>query len=360
MEGKFTMCIEEIKKIYSSLNDQISKTIFINRLNHFMTGDLTYIRKIPRECRTLNADIVKFANDMYGEKKKNLVVFGAGANGVDLVANLNDLPFVGFIDNYKKKDVDEQTNLPIYSFEQYKELYGVQNTKFVIAVSRINFAESIRNQLRTKGVAEEDIIYIKDWRNNTSQYFDLFIPNEHESFVDCGCYDGSTAFRFAGWCAEGGTSYDKIWSFEPDVASYEKCKKVLQKLPDCELFPYGLSDECTQVSFMANGCENAHIIKDEMAPESGIQQIQVVKLDDILGGEKVTFIKMDIEGAEYSALKGAQKIIKEQHPRLAISIYHEPSHIVDIPKFLLECREDYKFYLRHYSLIGNETVLYAE
>lgn len=221
MESMETRC-GNIKKIYNALNDDISRTIFVNRLNYYMTGDLTYVRKIPRECRTLNADIIKFANAMDDKHKKNLVIFGAGANGIDLAANLNDLPFVGFVDNYKKKDVDERTKLPIYSFEEYKELYGFDKTRFVIAVSRIDFAEAIQNQLRANGVAEEDIVYIKDWRNNTSQYFDLFVPHEHERFVDCGCYDGSTAFRFAGWCAEGGMTYDKIWSFEPDAASYEK------------------------------------------------------------------------------------------------------------------------------------------
>ena len=101
-------------------------------------------------------------------------------------------------------------------------------------------------------------------------------------------------------------------------------------------------------------------MENETVSGNGIQQIEVVKLDELLDGEKVTFIKMDIEGAEYAALKGAEKIIREQRPRLAISIYHKPSDIVEIPKLLLEYKDDYKFYLRHYSLIGNETVLYAE
>ena len=117
MESMETRC-GNIKKIYNALNDDISRTIFVNRLNYYMTGDLTYVRKIPRECRTLNADIIKFANAMDDKHKKNLVIFGAGANGIDLAANLNDLPFVGFVDNYKKKDVDERTKLPIYSFEE--------------------------------------------------------------------------------------------------------------------------------------------------------------------------------------------------------------------------------------------------
>jgi hypothetical protein len=86
-----------------------------------------------------------------------------------------------------------------------------------------------------------------------------------------------------------------------------------------------------------------------------------ISLDEYLKNEKepVTFIKMDLEGAELNALKGAEQTIKEQKPKLAISIYHKPEDIWEIPNLLLELVPDYKFYIRHYTLIGAETVLYA-
>lgn len=61
-------------------------------------------------------------------------------------------------------------------------------------------------------------------------------------------------------------------------------------------------------------------------------------MDEFLKNEKVTFIKMDIEGLEMKAIKGASKIIKEQKPRLAICIYHKPDDFVSIPALLLELR----------------------
>lgn len=87
--------------------------------------------------------------------------------------------------------------------------------------------------------------------------------------------------------------------------------------------------------------------------------IETIVLDEFLRGERVTFIKMDIEGAELDALRGASQIIKEQKPKLAISVYHRDDDIVAIPKLLTGLRPDYKLYLRHYSLLLNETVLYA-
>jgi len=354
------LTFESTRQIYACLQDKISKEIFMSRINYLVTGDNSFRRNLPLKMRNLSADIIMFAEKLYNEKQKKLVVFGAGANGTDLAANLNDVPFFCFIDNYKNGMLEQRTKLPVYSLDTYKEKYGVNNSKFVIAVSKIDYVKEIYKQLISVGVTEEDIIYIKDWRNNASQYFDVFIPHDHETFVDCGCYDGSTAFRFAGWCAEGGKSYDKIWSFEPDAASYVKCQNILKPLSNCELFPYGISDKAGTVSFLANGYENAKIIKDANVADSRIQQINVIKLDEILENERVTFIKMDIEGAEYDALKGAEKIIREQKPRLAISVYHHPDHIVEIPKLLLTYRDDYRFYLRHYSLLANEVILYAE
>lgn len=63
----------------------------------------------------------------------------------------------------------------------------------------------------------------------------------------------------------------------------------------------------------------------------GEDVIRVKKIDDVVGDEGCTFIKMDIEGSELKALEGAKETIKKFHPRLAISIYHRPEDIFEIP-----------------------------
>ena len=85
----------------------------------------------------------------------------------------------------------------------------------------------------------------------------------------------------------------------------------------------------------------------------------MVALDEVLDKKRVTFIKMDIEGAEREAILGAKKIISEQKPKLAISVYHHPKDILVLPKLILHINGDYTFYLRHYALSTSETVLYA-
>ena len=111
--------------------------------------------------------------------------------------------------------------------------------------------------------------------------------------------------------------------------------------------------------------KNETILLDEGSIGSSASRIgegsieaQTVKLDDVVTG-KVTFIKMDIEGAELDALHGATHIIQSQKPRLAICLYHKQSDMYDIPTYILSIVKDYKFVIRHYSSNPWETVLYA-
>ena len=75
--------------------------------------------------------------------------------------------------------------------------------------------------------------------------------------------------------------------------------------------------------------------------------------------EPVTFIKLDVEGAEYQALLGAEHTIASYKPKLAICTYHKLEDIWELPSLIHEMNPEYRFYLRHYSFAENETVLYA-
>lgn len=87
--------------------------------------------------------------------------------------------------------------------------------------------------------------------------------------------------------------------------------------------------------------------------------VDVDSLDNVLAGRCVTFIKMDIEGAEYNALLGAAETIKRYKPKLAICIYHKPSDRWELPMLILELNPSYRFYLDCYGVSGGEVVLYA-
>jgi hypothetical protein len=78
-----------------------------------------------------------------------------------------------------------------------------------------------------------------------------------------------------------------------------------------------------------------------------------------LGLDRLDLLKMDIEGAEPRALDGARESIRRFRPQLAISVYHQPEHFLEIPLQVAEMVHDYDFFLKNYHFISNETILYG-
>jgi len=192
------------------------------------------------------------------------------------------------------------------------------------------------------------------------QYFDaeIIMPliSKDEIFVDAGCFNCDIAIQFVKNCKN---EYAKIIAFEPNPKQYPICVEKSESIKNITLYPYGLWNDNVELNFdnSNNISEGSAHITDK--PDSNVTKIKGVKLDDVLSGEKATFIKMDIEGAELNALKGAEYTITKFHPKLAICVYHKPEDIWQIPDYINSLNMNYKFYLRHYNIMDTETVLYA-
>ena len=115
----------------------------------------------------------------------------------------------------------------------------------------------------------------------------------------------------------------------------------------------GLSSHTGEAAFNSEGTSSSQI------SQSGDTTIQLVTLDEIVGDTLVSFIKMDIEGSELSALQGAARTIQRDRPLCAISAYHRPGDIIVLMQYLKSLVPEYKFAVRHYSNVDAETVLYA-
>lgn len=74
---------------------------------------------------------------------------------------------------------------------------------------------------------------------------------------------------------------------------------------------------------------------------------------------RLDFVKMDIEGAELEALKGAEASIRSNRPKLAISIYHKLEHFWEIARWIDRLGLGYRFYLDHFTIHAEETMLFA-
>ena len=186
------------------------------------------------------------------------------------------------------------------------------------------------------------------------QYFNelTFSKNsENDVFLDCGAFDGDTINKYVEFT---GGKYRKILAMEPLLENINMLKENTKNINGLNIIECGAWSVEDNLSF--NSDTSASYIA-----ETGNMTIKVMPIDSVVGDEKVDFIKMDIEGAEFDALIGAKKTIEKWHPKLAICVYHKSDDLIRIPTLInsFKGKNVYNFYLRHHSNRLSETVLYA-
>jgi FkbM family methyltransferase len=185
---------------------------------------------------------------------------------------------------------------------------------------------------------------------------DLYNPagliryRDHEVYVDGGSFDGDTVRLFM---ARTRGRFERIYAFEPDPKTFETLRRNFAADSRVEPINAGLHRRKGTLRFRDDASRGAIFAPD------GQTEIDVTTIDDVLGDQRVSFIKMNIEGAEIDALHGAEAAIRRWLPRLAISAYHRPSDLWRIPKLVRELSADYDLYLRQHDGGVIETVLYA-
>lgn len=349
--------LKNLKVIYNMLADSLSKELYIDRLNWLMTGDFRYIEQIVKRSHpdfpVWNGREEK---EFLGElpRDKEVFFYGAGSFARRLVPYLDRWAGnVVFCDRDKDKQKQGFCGFRVVDPEQM--FRADEGKKVVICTTK--YYHDTEKYLLKHGIAGEDIIDIRAFfvcgTGDDYFYEDFLRFGKEEIFVDAGCCDLTTTVDFANLCK----GLKKVYAFEPDAANYENCVKRLEKekenLPEIVMLHYGTWSEKTELHFdaTADGC--SHI-------GEGNTVIRTAAIDDIVkSSDKVTFIKMDVEGAELESLKGAQRIIRRDRPTLAVCIYHKPEDVITIPLYIKSLVPGYRFYLRSYSNADNEMVLYT-
>lgn len=355
--------------------------------------------------RLLNAqhDYAEEAIKTFQERKKKIYIFCAGVAGKLIQSNLEHfgISVYRFVDNDAKKIGTEVNGIPVISFQELT----ADTAPKIIVVGTVAFHDEIVCQCLDGGISLEEICFADflhyEIKETTRNYFlenidaiinifdrcvdeeskDLFITNllyqftrdrrhyqgrlaplfqqyyepdiiqlgEDEVYFDCGAKDGDTALAFH---SLRNGKYKKIIAFEPDRKNFELLKENLAQLTKVENINAGVGETEDVLAF------NGNIGGHSSFSSSGELQAQVVPLDRYIK-EKPTLIKMDIEGFELSALKGARQILNQCQPKLAICVYHKPCDIVELPKYILEQNGNYKLFFRLYRNFGHDLVCYC-
>lgn len=342
--------IESMKKIYASLGDEESKHLFESRVMYSLTGDYRYVGRMFSDIveKKILDEAIRECMLLEGE----VVFYGAG-NDLKIIRTLYpDLMIDCICDKDPAKQMSGWYGIKVISPEKLLE----RKQRVHVVIVTTGFHKEIKRFLVEEGIKEEYIIDLGTVMEPlyNRQYFDpdIVLSQEEGVFIDGGCYDCSTSILFEKWC-QG--RYTKIYGFEPDEKNYNKCMERGKYLKNIELINKGLWDCDEILSFSADQGQASGIVDDGTV----VTSIAATFIDRVVRDEPVTFIKLDVEGAELRALQGARNAIIRNRPRLAISIYHKAEDIFEIPEYILSLHNDYKLYIRHYQFSDCETILYA-
>ena len=360
-------------------------------------------------------DTENFLKRITNEHKKHTIcIFGAGNAGRAAYNALTaiDVHIDFFVDNDPKKNNGNFNihGIPCISFDQLK----AYENNLIIFVA-MGDAEAVINQIQKEGysnylnidkihnkldccsytimdrIEQENKLLetydmlndnksqevftfilkkIYDWNfissyeeiKSENQYFDSDVVHLKNSdvLIDAGAYDGDTILDFL---KISDNNFNKIYAFELDKWNYDKLQKNIEELPQAVaakimIINKGLGEKSESINYIPSNKSTVILTDDNLNENVSLSQAELVPLDETIN-DNVTFIKMDIEGAELSALKGARHLIQKYKPTLAICVYHKFSDLWEIPLYIKKLVPEYKIYFRHYADCESETVCYA-
>ena len=187
----------------------------------------------------------------------------------------------------------------------------------------------------------------------------VFELKEGENVIDGGGYLGDSAIYFSQFVGNKG----RVFSFEaqPEIAKTMRDNLKLNSIRNVDIIQKGLSDK-VEDAYIVHYNQGSWVSYELPGDAVDFSRISLVDIDSFIlenNISKIGLIKLDIEGSERGALLGAEKIIKRDKPKLAVSLYHKYDDFHVIPSIITNIRKDYRFYLRHNTTGLWETVLFA-
>ena len=206
-----------------------------------------------------------------------------------------------------------------------------------------------------------DVGYLRDTHSDIRDaYSDILHAESFEYIADLGAYNGDTLREIKPYLKR----IKGAMAFEPDVRNFKKLSLYAEgedfKI-DCLNLAAWSGEET--LFFDGGGSRNSTLMTGDslaVGKAAKVMEVKANSLDNILGGERVDYIKFDVEGSEKEAIEGAKKTICKYCPALAVSVYHRSEDIFALALQLKELCPEYKLYLRRREYIPAwDTILFA-
>jgi FkbM family methyltransferase len=175
-------------------------------------------------------------------------------------------------------------------------------------------------------------------------------------FVDSGAYDGDSIRRFL---AEQHGALGAVYAFEPDAGNYERLLQYVRTLPHAQaerihVHQAANGDARGTLRFNMTGNASATL------SDQGTVDVEVMRIDEVVPLDvPQAYVKYDVEGGEWEALRGTERLMHAVRPLLAVSVYHRPDDLWQLPLYLHRQDLGYRFYLRTQGEDGMDVICYA-
>ena len=172
----------------------------------------------------------------------------------------------------------------------------------------------------------------------------LFTFGKEECYADLGAYTGDTLTEFLELI---GGCYQHMYAVEPDPKNFKKLRVFAeqQALSRITLCPKSIWAQDMPLRFAARGGRMSALASD------GENATEGVSLDSLVGENHLTYVKMDVEGAEKEALYGGSGVIRREKPKLLVAGYHFDDDLWELPLSIWALVPEYKLYLRRHPYV---------
>jgi len=241
------------------------------------------------------------------------------------------------------------------AFTMHKPNFFAQNSKQL---------ENVYNNLADEAGRETYLARIKAVITGIAGYLPIASHSEYlhplvkpeagDIMIDGGVSDLVGA---QGTFAEAVGPKGMVYGFEPIPSMYESARQSLSLHENYRLFCQGLGLKKEKLHF-----EYAHDSSRVSNAGANTIECEIINIDNVVEEqrlERLDCIKLDIEGSELDALKGAAKTIEKFRPKLIICLYHKPEDIIDIPTYIKSLVPEYELYVSHSSFYFMDTILHA-
>lgn len=225
-------------------------------------------------------------------------------------------------------------------FDAHAKELEYANSLFADEKSSLIFEDIIRYKLTGK------LSYLKSTEVSEEEADGIINAEKYRVYADIGAYNGDTVRKYLNLCP----NLKEIYAMEPDKRNFRKL---------CEYAEQETRAKINALNFAAGASDGNVGLSSSGNRNSSKSSVGSFEHKTIIIGQRradsiipcADFIKYDVEGAEYEALCGSERLIKECKPDLLVSMYHRSSDMYSLPSLVHGLLPEASLYLRRLPYI---------